>query len=84
MVRESLGPLFFGTDQIGVGEASAKFCRSLTVPFYHLCRDPAQADRMRRGSRTQSQESTSGPIQATGSCNDDVNAAVAAWIDALF
>ena len=47
VVRESFGPLFFGDDQVGVGEASAKFCRSLTVPFYHLCRDPAQAARMR-------------------------------------
>lgn len=26
---------------------SARFCRSLTVPFYRLCRDSAQADRMR-------------------------------------
>jgi hypothetical protein len=28
-VRESLGPLFFGADQVGIGEASAKFCREL-------------------------------------------------------
>ena len=32
VVRESFGPLFFGADQVGVGEASAKFCGSLTVP----------------------------------------------------
>ncbi|MBY8829849.1 alpha/beta fold hydrolase [Hephaestia mangrovi] len=47
VVRESFGPLFFGPGQVGVGAASAAFCKSLTVPVYHLCRDPAQADRMR-------------------------------------
>jgi hypothetical protein len=47
VVRESFGPLFFGADQVGSEEASATFCRSLTAPVYHLCRDPAQANRMR-------------------------------------
>lgn len=47
VVRESFGPLFAGDDQVGVGKASEDFCRSLKVPFYHLCRDEAQAARMR-------------------------------------
>lgn len=40
VVRESFSPLFTGPDQVGVEEASARFCRRLTIPFYHLCRDP--------------------------------------------
>jgi pimeloyl-ACP methyl ester carboxylesterase len=47
VVRESFGPLSFVAAQVGAGETSATFCRRLTVPFYHVCRDPAQADRMR-------------------------------------
>ena len=48
VVRETLPPLFFGPDQVGLGEQSEAFCRSLRGPFYHLSRDQAQADRMRR------------------------------------
>ena len=47
VVREAFGPLFFGPDQVAIGEASAKFCARVTVPLYHLCRDAAQAERMR-------------------------------------
>jgi pimeloyl-ACP methyl ester carboxylesterase len=47
VVRESFGPIFLGADQVGAGQTSATFCRGLTAPVYHLCRDPAQADRMR-------------------------------------
>src|SRR5690606_18034369 len=47
VVRESFAPLFSGGGQVGIGEESAKLLRSLTVPFYHLCLDPAQATRMR-------------------------------------
>ena len=86
VVRESFGPLFFGADQVGVGEASATFCRSLPVPFYHLCRDPAQAERMR--SWFSHQKSKVDVWSNTGHWimqdrKDDVNAAVTAWIDAL-
>jgi pimeloyl-ACP methyl ester carboxylesterase len=86
VVRESFGPLFFGADQVGVGEASAKFCRSLTVPFYHLCRDPAQADRMRpwfshSKSKVDVWFHTGHWIMQDR--RDDLNAAVTAWIDAL-
>jgi pimeloyl-ACP methyl ester carboxylesterase len=61
-------------------------CRSLTAPVYHLCRDPAQADRMRPWF--------SHPKPKVDVCpnaghwimqdrKDDVNAAATAWIDAL-
>jgi pimeloyl-ACP methyl ester carboxylesterase len=86
VVRESFGPLFFGADQVGVGEATAKFCQRLTVPFYHLCRDPAQADRMRpwfsHPNSTVDVWSNAGHWIMQDR-RDDVNAAVTAWIDAL-
>jgi len=86
VVRESFAPLFFGADQVGIGEASAKFCASLTVPFYHLCRDSAQADRMR--SWFSHPKSKIDVWSHTGHWimqdrKDDVSAAVSAWIDAL-
>ena len=86
VVRESFGPLFFGADQVGVREASAKFCESLTVPFYHLSRDAAQATRMRPWfSHPKSKVdlwSNAGHWIMQDS-KDDVNAAVTNWIDAL-
>jgi pimeloyl-ACP methyl ester carboxylesterase len=86
VVRESFGPLFFGADQVGLGEASAKFCERLTVPFYHLCRDAAQADRMRRWfSHPKSKVDvwSRAGHWIMQDRRDDVNAAVSAWIDAL-
>ncbi|WP_026871768.1 alpha/beta fold hydrolase [Inquilinus limosus] len=86
VVRESFGPLFFGADQIGVGEASAIFCRSLTVPFYHLCRDPVQADRMRpwfSHPRSKVDVWPDAGHWIMQDRKDDVNAAVTAWINAL-
>jgi pimeloyl-ACP methyl ester carboxylesterase len=86
VVRESFAPLFFGADQVGVGEASAKFCESLAVPFYHLSRDAAQATRMRPWfSHPKSKVdlwSNAGHWIMQDS-KDDVNAAVTNWIDAL-
>jgi pimeloyl-ACP methyl ester carboxylesterase len=86
VVRESFGPLFFGPGQVGLEEASASFCRSLTVPFYHLCRDPAQADRMRPWfshpkSKVDLWSNAGHWIMQDRS--DDVNAAATAWIGAL-
>jgi pimeloyl-ACP methyl ester carboxylesterase len=86
VVRESFAPLFFGADQVGIGEESARFCRSLTLPFYHLCRDPAQAARMRPWfshpkSKVDAWSNTGHWIMQDR--KDDVNAAVTAWIDAL-
>lgn len=86
VVRESFGPLFFGADQVGVGEESAKFCKGLTVPFYHLCRDPAQADRMRPWfSHPKSKVDVwlNAGHWIMQDRRNDVNAAVTAWIDAL-
>ncbi|MEM5298165.1 alpha/beta hydrolase [Burkholderia sp. JPY481] len=86
VVRESFGPLFFGSDQVGIGEASATFCRSLTVPIYHLCRDPEQAHRMRPWlshpkSKVEVWTDTGHWIMQDRS--GDANAAISAWIDAL-
>jgi pimeloyl-ACP methyl ester carboxylesterase len=86
VLRESFGPLFFGDDQVGVGEASAKFCRSLTVPFYHLCRDQGQAARMdpwfsHPKSKVDAWSNAGHWIMQDR--KDDVNAAVTAWIDSL-
>lgn len=86
VVRESFGPLFTGQDQVGVEEASGRFCRRLAIPFYHLCRDPAQAGRMRPWfshpkSKVEAWNGTGHWIMLDR--KDDLNAAVAAWIDAL-
>jgi pimeloyl-ACP methyl ester carboxylesterase len=86
IVRESFAPLFFGAGQIGVGEASAKFCQSLTLPFYHLCRDPAQADRMRpwfSHPKSKVDVWSNAGHWIMQDCKEELNAAVTAWIDAL-
>lgn len=86
VVRESFAPLFFGTGQVGVGEQSASFCKKLTVPVYHLCRDAAQAERMRpwfshAKSKVDVWENAGHWIMQDR--KDDVNAALTAWIDRL-
>lgn len=86
VVRESFGPLFLGADQVGVGEESERFCRSLTVPCYHLCRDQEQADRMRpwfSHPKSRVDVWTSAGHWIMLDRKADVNAAVTAWIDAL-
>jgi pimeloyl-ACP methyl ester carboxylesterase len=86
VVRESFGPLVFGANQVGAGEASATFCRGLSMPFYNMCRDPAQAERMRPWfshpkSKVELWSNTGHWIMQDR--KDDLNAAVTAWIDAL-
>jgi len=86
VVRESFAPLFAGPDQVGAGEASAKFCTRLTTPIYHLCRDPAQAGRMRSWfSHPKSKVDvwSNAGHWIMQDRRDDVNAAIIAWIDAL-
>ncbi|NRB55996.1 MAG: alpha/beta hydrolase [Salinicola sp.] len=85
-VRESFGPLFMGSDQVGVGESSATFCKQLNMPFYHLCRDQAQADRMRPWfsndkSKVDVWNDTGHWIMQDRP--DDLNAAVTSWIDTV-
>jgi len=85
-VRESVGPLFLGPGQVGVGVASETFCRSLTLPFYHLCRTPDQAAAMRPWfsnpkSKVEFWANTGHWIQQDQP--DALNAAVTTWIDAL-
>lgn len=86
VVRESFAPLFFGPDQVGIGEASAQFCKSLKVPVYHMCRDPAQAERMRPWfshpkSKVDVWNNTGHWIMQDRA--KDMNAAATGWIDAL-
>lgn len=86
VVRETFGPLFVGPGQIGAGDASASFCRQLAVPVYHLCRDPAQADRMRpwfSHPKSKVEAWTGAGHWIMLDRKDEMNAALTAWIDAL-
>lgn len=85
-VVESFGPLFVGTNQVGVGSASARFCSGLKMPVYHLCRDPAQARRMRPWFAND--KSKVDVWRRTGHWimqdrPHDLNRAVTAWMDSL-
>lgn len=76
----------FSRDRIKLAEASARFCRRLTIPFYHLCRDPGQARQMRpwfSNPKSKVEVWTRAGHWIMLDRNDDVNAAVTAWIDAL-
>ena len=85
-VRESFGPLFFGPDQVGLGNQSEVFCKTIRVPFYHLCRGKGQAERMRTWfyhpkSKVDLWEDAGHWIMQDR--KDDVNASIIAWVDAL-
>jgi pimeloyl-ACP methyl ester carboxylesterase len=86
VLREAFAPLFFGPDQVGIGEASAKFCARVTVPVYHLCRDLAQAERMRHWFSNPKSKvdvwSDSGHWIMQDSVAD-MNSAVMKWIDSI-
>lgn len=85
-VRESFGPLFFGSDQVGLGSNSEAFCKTITVPFYHLCRDESQAARMRRWF---SNEKSKVDVWKNAGHwimqdrKDDVNSAIVSWVELL-
>lgn len=86
VLREAFAPLFFGPGQVGIGEASAAFCSKVTVPVYHLCRDPAQAERMRQWfsnpkSKVDVWTDTGHWIMQDSVA--DMNAAVMQWIDSI-
>jgi pimeloyl-ACP methyl ester carboxylesterase len=86
VVRESFAPLFFGPEQVGIGAGSEKLCRSLTVPVYHMCRNPVQAERMRPWFSHAKSKVDVWNHSGHWIMQDrpqDVNAAVRAWIDAL-
>nr|WP_285427232.1 alpha/beta hydrolase [Variovorax paradoxus] len=85
-LRESFGPLFLGGNQVGAGAQSENFCRSLTLPFYHLCRFQDQASAMSAWfSNTKSKVEfwTNAGHWIMQDRPADVNAAVAAWVDSL-
>jgi pimeloyl-ACP methyl ester carboxylesterase len=86
VLREAFAPLFFGPGQVAIGDASAKFCARVTVPLYHLCRDPAQAERMRRWfsnptSKVDVWSDTGHWIMQDNAA--DMNASVMKWIDSI-
>ena len=86
VVRESFGPLFVGPDQVGTGSQSERFLRSVKTPFYHLCRDPEQARRMRPcfshpASKVDAWDHAGHWIMQDRP--DAVNAAITAWIDQI-
>ncbi|MBY2910178.1 alpha/beta fold hydrolase [Rhizobium leguminosarum] len=86
VVRESFGPLFVGPGQVGTGAQSEKFLRTIKTPFYHLCRDPAQAQRMQPwfshpASKVDAWDRAGHWIMQDRP--DDVNAAITAWIDRI-
>lgn len=86
VVRESFGPLFSDAGQVGTGEPSARFCKGLTVPVYHLCRDVAQAERMRpwfSHARSQVDVWENAGHWIMQDRREEVNAALTAWIDTL-
>jgi pimeloyl-ACP methyl ester carboxylesterase len=86
VVRESFGPLFLGAGQVGVGAASEAFCKSLTLPVYHLCRFPEQAAAMSKWfshPRSKVELWTNAGHWIQQDRPDAVNAAAVAWIDAL-
>jgi pimeloyl-ACP methyl ester carboxylesterase len=86
VVRESFGPLFVGPDQVGTGAQSERFLKSIKVPFYHLCRDLAQARRMQPwfshpASKVDFWDHAGHWIMQDRP--DDVNAAITAWVDRI-
>ncbi|UJX39259.1 alpha/beta hydrolase [Desulfovibrio sp. JY] len=85
-VRESFGPLFFGPNQVGLGKQSEVFCKTISIPFYHLCRGKGQADRMRTWfshpkSKVDLWEAAGHWIMQDR--KDDVNASIITWVDML-
>lgn len=86
VVRESFGPLFLGAGQVGVGQASAAFCKTVTVPVYHLCRDQVQANAMTPWFTHPKSKVDVWANAGHWIMQDrpaDFNAAVTAWIDSL-
>ena len=85
-VRESFAPLFLGPNQVGLGKQSKEFCKTIRTPFYHLCRDKEQAERMHTWF---SHPKSKGDLwEGAGHWimqdrKDDVNAAIITWVDAL-
>jgi pimeloyl-ACP methyl ester carboxylesterase len=86
VLREAFAPLFFGPGQVAIGAASAKFCARVTVPVYHLCRDPAQAGRMRPWFSNPKSKVDVWSDSGHWIMQDrvaDMNTAVMAWIDSI-
>lgn len=86
VVRESFAPLMLGADQIGVGEQSEAFIRSIQAPYYHLCRFDDQAGCMQPWlshpkSKVDVWADSGHWIHQDRA--EDVNAAIIEWIEQL-
>jgi pimeloyl-ACP methyl ester carboxylesterase len=86
VLRQSIGPLFLGPDQVAMGPKSEALCRSLTMPVYSLHRSQARVDTVAPWFKAP--KSTTELWQGSGHWimldrKDAFNAAVTAWIDAL-
>ncbi|MAM14009.1 MAG: alpha/beta hydrolase [Rhizobiaceae bacterium] len=85
-VRESFGPLFLGENQVGVGANSEAFCRSLTIPFYHMCRSPDQAEAMKTWfshPKSKVELWTGAGHWISQDRPDDANKAIVDWLETL-
>jgi pimeloyl-ACP methyl ester carboxylesterase len=86
VLRQAFPPLFFGPEQVAIGNASAKFCSTVTVPLYHLCRDSSQAERMRPWFSNPKSKVDVWPDSGHWIMQDsaaDMNTSVMKWIDSI-
>lgn len=86
VVRESFGPQFLGPDQVGIGKRSELLCKRLSVPVYHLCRDPEQAKRMRSwfaNPKSKVDLWTGAGHWIMQDRPADVNVAITSWLDTI-
>ncbi len=86
VVRETFGPLFLGPNQVGLGVGSEAFCRTIKVPFYHLCRDESQALRMRdwfSNGKSKVDVWNNAGHWIMQDRKEDVNSAIVAWMEGL-
>ncbi|UVH60649.1 alpha/beta hydrolase [Variovorax paradoxus] len=86
VLRQSIGPLFLGANQVAMGANSEALCRSLTVPVYAMHRSQVRVDTVAPWfnapkSKTELWQGPGHWIMLDR--KDAFNAAVTAWIDGL-
>lgn len=86
VLRQSIGPLFLGPDQVAMGPKSEALCRSLTMPVYSMHRSQARVDAVApwfsaAKSKTELWQGPGHWIMLDR--KEAFNSAVTSWIDAL-
>lgn len=86
VLRQSIGPLFLGPDQVAMGPKSEALCRSLTMPVYAMHRSQARVDAVApwfsvAKSKTELWQGPGHWIMLDQ--KEAFNSAVTSWIDAL-